>query len=438
VANVVLVCPAKESVRKPPINLGYIASYLEKHGVNMAIVDRIPGQNVEKELMRHNPDIVGITAMTPWANDAYEVAKFVKENLNSKIVMGGVHSNVMTEEALKHVDIVVKGPGEQAMLDIVKGKINSRIISLPYTRDLDVFPMPAYHLMDMEFYLSDKDAIIGLNIDRVATMVTSRGCPCRCIYCYNSKYPVPVRYHSAERVIEEIRHLKEKYNIKGVTFLDDEFISNRKRITKICNLMIDNGLNALKWECQANPKFTGPELFKLMRKAGCVSMEFGFESGSERILNLLKKGMNTVEQNAKAIKMCNDAGIKVRGFFMIGNPTETIEDIEATVRFIDENEIGYIEIYLTLPLPGSELYDWSFERGILPKDLDYSTMTFAGGGAIANDTIPWDKIRAIHKRLRVKYAMRNFSKTDFIMRCLKNPNLVFKYAFSILKSKFKK
>ena len=435
--KVALVCPAKKSVPKPPVNLAYIASFLEKHQVDVTIVDRIPGQNVENELKRLNPDIVGITAMSPWAHDAYEVADFVKENLDSKVVMGGVHSTVMTDEALEHVDIVAKGEGEHAMIDIVQGTSNARVVSAPYIKNLDDLPMPAYHLLDMEYYLSDKDAIIGMSIDRVATMVTSRGCPYRCVYCYNSKYPAPVQYHSPKRVIDEIRFLKEKYDINGITFLDDEFITNKKRIREICELMIDSGLHTIKWECQANSRFADLELFKLMRKAGCVSMQFGFESGSQRILDYLKKGKNTVEQNKEAIKICKEAGIKVRGLFMIGSPTETVEDIEATERFIDENEIGYVEVYLTLPLPGSEIWDWSVERGIVPKDIDYSTLTFAEGGVIACDTIPWDEIRTIHKRLRVKLAMRNFNKIDFVMRAIKNPQLVYKYGISMLKSMLK-
>lgn len=436
-AKVTLVCPAKKSVPKPPINLAYIASFLEKHEVDVTIVDRIAGQNVESELRRLNPDIVGITAMSPWAHDAYEVSDFVKKNLNAKVVMGGVHSTVMTDEALEHVDIVIKGEGEHAMLDVVKGKSNEKVTSMPYIKNLDDLPMPAYHLLDMEYYLSSKDAIIGMSIDRVATMVTSRGCPYRCVYCYNSKYPAPVQYHSPQRVVDEIIFLKEQYNINGITFLDDEFIANKKRIKKICELMIENELHKIKWECQANSRFADQELFKIMRKAGCVSMQFGFESGSQRILDYLKKGKNTVEQNKEAIKICKKVGIKVRGLFMIGSPTETIEDIEATERFIDENEIGYVEVYLTLPLPGSEIWDWSVERGIVPDNIDYSTLTFAEGGMIACDTIPWEEIRAIHKRLRVKLAMRNFSKIDFLMRALKNPDLVFKYGSSIIKSVFK-
>lgn len=437
-AKVALVCPAKKSIPKPPLNLAYIASYLEKNNTDVVIIDRIAGQDVEKELIKHNPEFVGLTAMTSWAPDAYEVAKFVRENLKAKVIMGGVHSNIMTEEALEHVDIVVKGEGEKAMLDIVQNKIDSRIVSLPYIKNLDELPMPAYHMLDMDFYLSDKDAIIGLKIDRVATMITSRGCPYRCFYCYNSKHPAPVQYHSPERVFNEIKYLKGKYNIKGITFLDDEFVSNRRRIREICELMIKEGLNTIRWECQANSKFADLDLFILMHKAGCVSMQFGFESGSQRILDFLKKGKNTVKENRTAVQVCNEAGIKVRGLFMMGSPTETLEDIEATERFIDENDIGYVEIYMTLPLPGSELWEWSIEHNIIPDDIDYSKMTFAEGGVIACDTIDWDVIRAKHRELRGKLAMRNFSKKELIMRSIKNPHLVLKYGLSMIKSRFKK
>lgn len=137
----------------PPINLGYIAAYLERHGVEVYIIDEHRGDDVRKAFSELKPDIVGITATTPLVIDAYRVAKIAREEFNIMTVMGGKHAMIMTEEALGHVDMVVLGEGEKAMLDIVNG-IRTKTVQAPYFKNIDEIPSPAWHLIDMDFWLN--------------------------------------------------------------------------------------------------------------------------------------------------------------------------------------------------------------------------------------------------------------------------------------------
>ena len=170
-----------------PINIGYIGAYLEQYGVTVKIIDQLAGDNVEKELEDFKPDIAGITATTPVIPDAYKIADFSRSK-NILTVIGGVHASVLPQEALGHCDVVVVGEGEQAMLEIVQGKNTSSVVSTAHINNIDEIPMPARHLMNMRHYLRSKDNISGTHLyfvppgTRVSAILTSRGCPYRCIF----------------------------------------------------------------------------------------------------------------------------------------------------------------------------------------------------------------------------------------------------------------
>ena len=284
--------------------------------------------------------------------------------------MGGVHAAIMSDEALKHVDVVVKGEGELSMLKIVHENIDHGIIQSPFIKNIDEIPPPALHLMDINFYLSPKEIIYGKNI-RAGSIITSRACPFRCIFCYNRWRDTPVRYHSPERVIEEIKIWIDNYQVKGVFFFDDSFLTKKNRLVEICELIKENGLHEeIVWQCQARVDQVDLEKLKMIKDAGCIQVGFGFESGSQRILSILKNKTTTVEQNKKAIELCKKEGLSVLGSFMIGNPTETIEDLKKTEQFICENDIDF----RTTPFPGTKLWDWCQSRGLIKEPYDITAV----------------------------------------------------------------
>lgn len=400
--RVVLVNPGRGAWASthPPIHLGYIASYLEHHGVEVHILDELVGHDVAESLSRLRPEIVGITATTPMAPDAYRVAKIAKD-MGITTVMGGRHATALSEEALNHVDMVVLGEGEKAMLDIVNGR-RELLIEGAYTKNLEEIPSPSWHLMDMEFYVKNGPRENHLRMyppnSRIGALITTRGCPYNCIFCYNSWRDTPVRFHSAERVVSDVQTLVDCYKVNALFFMDDDIVANRKRFRQICRLLIDNGMR-IRWGCQASVNSIDRETLELAKEAGCIQVGFGFESGSQRILSLLKKGRTTVEKNAQAVRLCREIGIKSWGTFMVGNPTETTEDVQKTLDFIKNSTPDGIGVHVTTPFPGTELWKWCEERKLIPENIDWSIFTTGQVAIPACDTIPPDKISRLRDEI---------------------------------------
>lgn len=361
-----------------PLNLGYIASYLEQNKVGVKIIDEQAGEDVSKEINAYSPDIVGITAVTPLAPRAYKIADICREK-RILTVIGGVHATVMPEEALRHADIVVVGEGEVAMMDIITDDIKQGVVERPYIKNLDTLPPPARHLMREDFYLHTRDRVGDVVSHlhfvpphtRVASILSSRGCSYRCIFCHNSWRVNPVRFNSAERVISEIKQLIDVYGAEAVFFMDDNPLANKPRLREICRIMIEDKLDII-WACNATANHIDLETAQLIREAGCVELVFGWESGSQKILDVLEK-RTTVEGNTQAIKICKRAGLMVTGSLMIGNPTETPEDVKATQQFIADNkkDIDMYGVNMTTAYPGTKLWHWCEEKGLIPESFEW-------------------------------------------------------------------
>lgn len=372
--KVILVNPGRnvEFATSEPLNLESIGSYLRLGGIEVRIVDELAGQNVRREVLRYKPDVVGITATTPLAPDAYRIGDMCRK-MGFRVVMGGVHATLLPEEALQHADVVVKGEGEAALFFIVDNNIDSGIVNGTTLPDLDDVPPFDKSGLEMDFYFrlpETYEPFIPTGT-RTATMLTQRGCGYHCIFCHNSWRDVKYRCNSAERVVVEIQSLIKRYGIKAVYFLDDNLFMNRPRLRKICELLLQSGTRII-WVANSRVDNLDLETLKLARQSGCRQVQFGFESGSQRMLDFLNK-KTTVQQNAKAIELCHQAGLLAQGTFMIGCPTETIEDVRMTQQFIKENNPDSVGICLCTPFPGTGIWDWCKAHGLLPDRIDWST-----------------------------------------------------------------
>ena len=424
--KIALIAPGTnpEFAVQEPLNLGYLASYLEAHNIDVVIIDELAGQNVESELKSLTPDIVGITAVTPLAPDAYRIANLCKK-MGILTVMGGVHASILPQEALKYVDIVVKGEGEEALLDIARGNIDSKkILTYPYIKDIDNIPPPARHLMQMDFYLRSKDRKPKSYLQfvppgtKVAALLTSRGCPYACTFCHNTWRGIPSRYNSPQRVISEIKQLIKIYGIGALFFIEDNLFVNKKRIEKICNLLIQNKIDIL-WGGNARVDNIDLDILKLAKKAGCRQVTFGFESGSQRILNILNK-KTTVEQNQKAIELCKKAGLLAQGTFIIGSPTETIEDIKKTQNFIRKNGLEEIVgVCIATPYPGTKLWEWCEQNNRIPKILSWNDFNYSEVPIKVCDDISPEELKQL--RIEVKYPDSPIDLMPSIIKTIKNP-----------------
>jgi radical SAM superfamily enzyme YgiQ (UPF0313 family) len=397
-----------------PLNVGFIAAYLEKHGADVVIIDQLAGQDVKNELEKFKPDIAGITGTTAVIDYAYRAAEICKE-MGIFTVMGGIHASILPNEVIKHADAVVVGEGEKAMLSLAKNPKRG-IIKGEYIEDLNEVPFPARHLMQMDFYLKTKERMPNTTFmhfvpkgARVSTILTSRGCPYNCIFCWNSWRNIPYRFNSPKRVIEEIKHLIENYDVSAIWFHDDNLLVNRPRIMKISELMKKNNIS-IPWGCNSRVNNVDYDLLKTIKEAGCRQVDFGFESGSQRILNILNKG-TTVEQNLNAINLCRKVGLDFQGSFVIGTPTETLEDIKMTEDFINENDIYNFQFCVLTAYPGTELWKYCEKNNMIPDNLEWTMFNENMVPFSCNKNFSAEELgkifSSVHKKLILKKIMRH-------------------------------
>jgi anaerobic magnesium-protoporphyrin IX monomethyl ester cyclase len=379
--KVVLVNPGIEQASEaPPINLAILASYLEQNGHTVKIIDMLSGGNIH-EIESLKPDVVGITGTTPVIPYTYKIADYTRR-LGIYTVIGGVHSSILPNDALQHADAVVVGEGEKTLLDLVNTR-KTGIFNGITVENLDELGIPSYKLLNMEYYLNILQrqemcfCAFAPRHFRVACIVTSRGCPYDCTFCHNSYRSTKCRYRSPKKVIEEIKYLIDNYNIDALFFCDDNLFSNIPRLKEICSLMKSEGISRnIIWGANGRVNNINEELLQMVKDANCKQVTFGWESGSQRTLNKLNKH-TTVEQNRKSIELCNKVGINASGTFMIGNPDEKIEDIIQTKEFIENNHItSGIGICISTPYPGTKMWEWCKDKGIIPCNLQWKTLDY--------------------------------------------------------------
>lgn len=350
----------------PPLGLLYIASYLEKHGVDVEVIDPLmPGNEEYVSESR----FTGITCMSNQFTKVKQIAKEVKENNpDTIIVVGGVHPTVATEEVISepNIDVAVVGEGEVAMLKIVRDKIKRGVVHGKMIQNLDEIPFPARHLIDMEWYMK-RDTVVPFTWCRASTVMTSRGCPFSCAFCINSKHKMfgkKVRYHSAWHVRWDVAQLFLEYNAEGIHFVDDTFTLNKKRLFEICGYLkpLD-----LKWFAQARVGTVNIEMLTRMKESGCVSLGVGVESGSERVLRELNKPIK-IEDTVKFFEMCKEVGIMTLANIIIGCPEEIREDIELTGKLLERIKPDFTEIWHLTPYRGTVIYDRAMENGWIKSD----------------------------------------------------------------------
>ncbi len=418
--NVALIYPAKRSMGCwPALGLAYIAAMLEKDGHSVKIVDRNPVmlKNEDVDLFTKNalldfqPDIIGITATTPLMEDVVSVLALLGENFPAiQVVMGGPHVTALPEETLKNypeVDIVARGEGEYSMTEIVAGCSLSEIAGItwrnngeiqsnpprPLISNLDELPLPARHLYDMEFYLQPENPVIrGVRGVRASHIYNARGCYYRCKFCAGSAvFGRKVRSHSCEKIIGEINHLINKYGVEALYFDEDVFFSSRERAETICKALIEEGIpEKIKWAGLMRANSAPLDILKMMRKAGCIQVEYGFETGSVRMLKEVHKGV-TMEQNYEAARHTHKAGMRLLASMIVGCPSETEAEFDETVEFLRNIEPHYIGFNKFVPLPGSQYYKDLLEKGKLVGNHDWG-LFHVGGSFPEQESISYSKV----------------------------------------------
>ena len=438
-AHITLVNPPQTSGAPEsgfiPLGIGYLAAVLEKNGYTVDVIDcqvqKPTKKELENELNRLQLDVIGVTSTTLTYKSATEIVKTAKEACpDSLTIMGGPHVTVLDEQTLNEqpeVDIVVRGEGEQTLLELVDLASKSNLKDLgavagisfrkdrkivqtpdrPFIQNIDELPYPAFkHFQISNYRLFGKTYL---------PVITSRGCPFQCTFCLASQMcGRRFRARSPKNVVDELEFLRDTYEADAFSFYDDTFTFDRKRAREICKEMKSRKID-LPWDCRTRVDQVSKEDLAIMRAANCQLIHFGVESGSQEMLNIMKKG-TTVEQNERAIMWAKEVGISVAISVVVGYPGETAYMLKQTLDFIRKTEPGYVYVCVAIPYPGTELYnllkDLGWEMSTEWNHYDEQTQVFK------NPLLPPQKIEEMRRTFynhffSPSYALHKSLKKDF-------------------------
>jgi anaerobic magnesium-protoporphyrin IX monomethyl ester cyclase len=421
-----------------PIGLAYLAAVLEENGYDVTVIDcpalEVDLKQLKTKLAAINPDVVGITSMTPTIQSALLSAGAAKEGCpDARVVLGGPHATFMDEQVLNEeaaVDVVVRGEGEETLLELAKSVSNPKSLSKiqgitfrnngqtvrtptrPFIRNLDELPRPAYKYFPLEKY-----RLFGR---RMLPIMTSRGCPSQCSFCTTARmFGKAFRARSPKNIVDELEWLRDVHTADAFSFYDDTFTLDKKRALKICE-EIRNREIGLPWDCQTRVSVVSEKILLKMREANCQQVFFGVESGCQKILDAVHKG-TTVEQNERAIRLAKDAGLFVSVSVMVGYPGETKEMLQETIDLIRRAEPDDVYICVATPYPGTELRRVVEEMGWeMSNDWgQYDTIT----PVFANPNLSADEVKKLRTSFynsfySPKYVLRHMFKMNFYSRVM--------------------
>jgi radical SAM superfamily enzyme YgiQ (UPF0313 family) len=378
-----------------PLGICYIGAVLEKAQIKTEILDmgilKLSYERFKKILLKKTPKIIGFSVTSITYEFTEDLIEITHETLpNTPIIIGGNHCTLFPNDVIQNklIDYLVVGEGEYTMLELsqylldntgdlsdIKGLIykdfKGKIIinpQRPLEKNLDKFPFPAKHLIignNPRKYFSSA----AINNPTTA-IITHRGCPYNCTFC--SKIFKKPRFRSVENILEEIDYIYSEEKIKDIQFRDNTFNLNQKQNIGICKGIIKNQYD-FHWRALVRPDLLNEKLVRYYKKSHCYLLSLGAESGSERILKILKKGYNK-EQIRNAFALTRKYNIETHGYFMIGVPGETFAEIKQTFKFIREINPLYLNIQIYSPIPGSELYDVLVKKNMIDKTFQFSKL----------------------------------------------------------------
>lgn len=354
--------------KRPPLGLGSIISIVRNNGHKVFFIDNYlkPSKFIEDGFLQKNKiDFVGIYANTICFRDTLrmfkEIEKLRKRGLwKGKIIVGGPHTTVAINTIPKFVDYIVQGEGEKAILKIINGKAKTRIIREERIKDLDSLSFPPWDIFSKLPY---DYSCPWMDIKPVFTMNTSRGCPFNCTFCsVGSIWGKRYTYFSADRIIAEIQYLINNHGAKGIYFREDNFTLNIKRTEEFCKKLIKKKIN-ISWACETRVNNLSEDLIRLMSIAGCRAFYLGIESGSQKVLDILNKGI-TIKQIENTVKWSKKNGVKTYCSLITGVPGETYEDYLQTKRLMDKLKPFQYGFNVFVGIPDSSLYKYILENNL--------------------------------------------------------------------------
>ncbi len=389
----------------PPLGLASLATYLDKtlpRKVQTTIISAAFEDPLEV-VNNSGFDLVGISAMTIQYPAAVQLAREIKAgNKNLPVFVGGAHISTLPTSLDSVFDLGILGEAEATLTGLVNhflqvGTLDCESMqNIPglVLRDrsggivitpsrvpiepLDEIPIPDRRYFDLRYFRRANRNTWG-EFGVETSLFTSRGCPYRCAFCSTAQIWKKVRFHSPQRVGDEVKYLVENYGVTHIQIWDDLFTINRSRLREIARLLKEEGLTSkVKFNCQPRADLVDDELCEILKDLGVQIVLFGFESGNDRILQLLKGGAVTVEQNRQALLTCRKHGLKVQGSVIFGSPTETLAEMEDTLeflRFAMKNGAHRVWTFVLTPFPATKIWEIAKGRGKVSDDMGWDILS---------------------------------------------------------------
>ncbi len=374
-----------------PLGIAYLAAYLRKKKLSPCVIDApiedLDFSETADKAIKSGAKIIGVSCLTENRYSALKTLEEVKRRDSSiTTVMGGLHATFTDSLILKNygfVDIVVKGEGEETLFELVKAikgkKSLDKILGISFRKgkeikfnpvrcfmeDIENLPLPAYDLFPMKKYPLPPDV---KNAKQTSLLTTSRGCPMGCKFCETTlAWGRKVRSTSAKKLFEQVKELNKEYGVDYIRFADDLFTLKKEKVMKFCELILQNKL-PIRFRIQARVDTVDGEMLKMLKLAGCDLIEYGAESGSDKVLKAVGKNI-TLERIKKASEMTKQAGIELKFFLIVGSLEELPEDTWKTFKLIQETKPDWIGINALTIYPGTEVYDIAKKEGLINDEL---------------------------------------------------------------------
>ena len=440
--DILLVWPPIEnyfSAAVPSIGLAYLAAVLEPN-YNVKILEcnnegMYESGVVIDYIRKMKPRVAGFHLATLCVPCTEEIIQALKKDDNCPVFLaGGPHASALPAETLETgVDYIAIGEAEATIVELMdfitkkpEAKNPDDIEGIAFNRDgqtiitnrrklldINTLPYPAWHLFNKEDYSGTLR-----KTNKVLPVMSSRGCPENCTFCYKEIFGTSIRFRSPKDVVDEIQYLKDNYQIEEFAILDENFTLSKKHAIEFCNLLIERDLN-LGWYLGNGVRVdsTDEEVIALMKKAGNYRIALGVDSGNDDILKELKKRI-TKEQARNAVKVYKKYGYEITTFFLIGAPSETKQTVQDTINFAKELNPDIATFNNLTPLPGSQLYNYYNSTGaLLTKDWRHYNYFFYKDRdpVYTHPTLTWDELR----KLRTKAYRSFYYRPGYVISQLK-------------------
>ena len=435
--DVLLIYPSTDLGRRvkfgfPPLGVLYLASFLEREGVEVKVVDcEIKGYSLKKvvDLVKtEKPSLLCISIMTPQVVSCLKIAHAVKKDCNTKIVVGGPHISSTLEELFQFtsaIDFLIYGEGEHTLFELymalkkkrdlnkIDGLIhrkNKKIIkngSRELISDLDSLPFPNLRLVNIKDY----DSYYAKSLP-LTSMISSRGCPYNCTFCDQyATHGRKLRLRSPKNIVDEIEKNYYELSIKQIVFKDSTFTINKSWVKELCNEIKRRGLK-LNWTCNSRVDQIDRETLKNLKSSGCYMILFGIESGSQEVLNNINKNIK-IQQIRNAVNLCKEYKIETTGYFMVGNPGDNEKTILKSIKLAKELDFDLATFGVTVAYPNTELFNWAVNKKVLTDkkwymctDSTKSAGTRTLRGNLNLESFPVNKQANMAKKANIEFYLR--------------------------------